>query len=184
LGGFAPDFALFAAYAKPFTLSGDCTYQLNVDSIVATKIYIRGKFNGNCKCWDKGINDTINIGLLPVGTYELIYKLIDIKPHYPVEIREIHSMKFVVSPSSKVQDVKIKEIDLYPNPCDSHINIIFSNDNEIKHIQLFDIFGKMIYEEDINLNSLQIDMSSYNQGFYFIRIVSNKSEYKYKIIKK
>jgi len=178
------DPVLFAAYAEPFTLSGDCTYQLNVDSIVATKIYISGKFDGNNKCWDKGINDTINIGLLPAGTYELIYKLIDINPHYPVEIREIHSIEFVVSLSSKVQDVKIKKFDLYPNPCNSHINIVFSNDNEIKHIQLFDVIGKMIYEENVNQNSLQINMSLYNQGIYFIKIVSNKSEYKHKIIKR
>ena len=179
------DPVFFATFSKAF--SGDCTYQLNIDSIIDTKIYISGKFESDVKCMEKGANDTINIGLLPAGTYELIYKFIDIKreddivPNVPTET---YSIEFVVSLSSKVQDVKITEFDLYPNPCDSHINIVFSNDNEIKHIQLFDIFGKMIYKENVNQNSLQINMSSYNQGIYFIKIVSNKSEYEHKIIKR
>ena len=179
------DSVLFAAYAEPFTFSGDCTYLLNVDSIVVTKIYISGKFDSNNKCWDKGINDSINIGLLPAGTYELIYKFIDINEYGAVYPIETYSIEFVVSLFSDIQEVKIKEIDLFPNPCDSHINILFSNiDNEIKHIQLFDIFGKMIYEEKVNQNSSQINISSYSQGIYFIKMLSNKGVYKHKIIKK
>ena len=180
------DPVLFATFSKPF--GGDCTYQLNIDSIIDTKIYVSGKFESDAKCAYKGANDTIDIGLLPAGTYELIYKFIDIKreddivPNVPTET---YSIAFVVSLSSKVQDVKIKEFDLYPNPCNSHINIVFPNtDNQIRHIQLFDIFGKMIDEKNVNQNLLQINMSSYNQGIYFIRIVSNKSEYKHKIIKR
>ena len=82
-------------------------------------------------------------------------------------------------------DKQFKEFELYPNPCDSYVNIVFSNiDNEIKHIQLFDIVGKMIYEKNVDQNSLQINMSSYNQGIYFIRITNNKNEHKHKIIKR
>ena len=177
----------FAMYAHPF--SGGCTHQFNVDSIIIdTKIYISGKFDSNDKCgalWDKEVNDTINIGLLPAGTYELIYTLIDINHYGARYLPETYSIEFVVSLSSEVQEVKIKEFELYPNPCDSYVNIVFSNiDNEIKHIQLFDIVGKMIYEKNVNQNSLQINMSSYNQGIYFIRITNNKNEYKYKIIKR
>ena len=180
------DPVLFATFSKPF--GGDCTYQLNIDSIIDTRIYISGKFASDAKCAYKGANDTIDIGLFPEGTYELIYKFIDIKdeddmvPNVPAET---YNIEFVVSQTSKVQDVKITEFDLYPNPCNSHINIVFSNiDNEIKHIQLFDIFGKMIYEKNLNQNSLQINMSPYNQGIYFIRITNNKNEHKHKIIKR
>jgi len=180
------DPVLFATFTKPF--GGDCTYQLNIDSIIDTNIYVSGKFESDVKCMGKGANDTIDIGLFPAGTYELIYKFIDIKrgdnivPNVPTET---YSIKFVVSTSSKVQDVKIKEFDLYPNPCNSYINILSPDiNNEIKYIQMFNIFGKMIYEKDVNQSLLQINMSSYNQGIYFIRIVSNKSEYKHKIIKR
>jgi hypothetical protein len=180
------DPVLFATFSEPF--GGDCTYQLNIDSIIDTKIYVSGKFESDAKCKGQGANDTINIGLFPTGTYELIYNFIDIKrendivPNVPTET---YSITFVVSQISKVQDIKIKEFYLYPNPCDSYFNIIFPDiDNEIKHIQLFDIFGKLIYEKYVNQNSLQINMSLYSQGIYFVKIVSNKSEYKCKIIKK
>jgi len=116
---------------------------------------------------------------------------IEIRPiqYNPVQnkLRILNNLTFqVIFPvSSKVKDVKIKEIDLFPNPCDSYINILFPNmDNEIKHIQLFNFFGKMVYEENVNQNSLQINMSSHNQGVYFIRIISDESEHKHKIIKR
>jgi len=180
------DPVLFAMYARPF--GGGCTHRFNVDSIIDTKIYISGKFNSDSKCgalWDKEVSDTIDIGLFAAGTYEIIYKFTDINEHGAVYPAETYSVEFVVSPSTKVQDVTIKKFDLYPNPCDSHINIVFSDiDNEIKHIQLFDIFGKMIYEKKVNQDSLQINMSSYNQGFYFIRITNSKNEYTHKIIKR
>jgi len=115
---------------------------------------------------------------------------IEIRPiqYNPVQnkLRILNNLTFqaVFSVSLKIQDVEIQEFDLYPNPCNSYINISFPDlDNEIKYIQMFDISGKLIYEENTNQNSLQINMSSYNQGIYFIRIVSNKSEYKHKIIK-
>ena len=180
------DNVFFATFSKPF--GGDCTYQLNIDSIIDTKIYVSGKFESDAKCAYKGANDTINIGVLSAGTYKLIYKFIDIKYEDDMVSNvptETYSIEFVVSQFSKVQDIIIKEFDLYPNPCDSHINIFLANtDNQIKHIQLFDIFGKMIYEKNVNQNLLQINMSLYNQGFYFIRIVSDKGEYKHKIIKR
>jgi hypothetical protein len=51
------DNVLFATFSKPF--GGDCTYQLNLDSIIDTKIYISGKFESDAKCMGKGANDTI-----------------------------------------------------------------------------------------------------------------------------
>ncbi len=181
------DPVIFATFSEPF--GGDCTYQLNIDSIIDTKIYISGKFESDTKCMGQGANNTINIGLFPAGTYELIYKFIDIKPEdsiVPNVPTETYSIVFVVSQLSEIQNIKIEESYLlYPNPCDSHINILFPDiDNEIKHIQLFDIFGKLVYEKDVSQNSLQMNMISYNQGIYFIRIISSKSEHKYKIIKK
>jgi len=180
------DSVLFATYAKPYIFEGGRTYQLNIDSIKEKKIYISGKFDSSNRNSPWIIrNSTVNIGLLPAGTYELIYKFIDINPNGAMFPIETYSINFVVSENSKVQDVKIKEFDLYPNPCNSYINISFPDtDNEIRHVQMFDISGKLIYEENTNQNSLQINMSSYNRGIYFIRVVSSKSEYKHKIIKR
>jgi hypothetical protein len=101
---------------------------------------------------------------------------------YPTET---YSLQFVVFSYLKIPEIKIKESVLYPNPVDSHINILSSDTSDvITYIQLFDILGKLIYEENVNKSSLQINMSSYNEGVYFVRIISNKSEFKHKIIKR
>ena len=93
------DSILFVTFASPF--SGSCTQQLNVDSIIDTKIYISGKYNSNNKCgaeWDKKVNDTINVGLFPAGVYEIIYTFIDINQYGAMYPTEIHRIKFFVSP--------------------------------------------------------------------------------------
>ena len=178
------DSVLFATFSSPF--GGDCTYLLNVDSIIAEKIYISGTHNSQFKCMKKGANDTICIGLFSVGTYEIIYTFMDTTPNTSLYVRptEIYNTVFDVS-SLKVSEVKINNANLYPNPCDTYVNISFSdNSNEIRNIQLFDVLGKMIYEKNMNQNTLQINMNSYNQGIYFVRIESNDGVANYKIIKK
>jgi len=180
------DSVLFAMYAHPF--GGSCTHQLKVDSIIDTKIYISGKFDSDNKCgalWDKEVSDTICIGLFSVGTYEIIYTFMDITTSsYIRRPTEIYNTVFDVS-SLKVSEVKINNANLYPNPCDTYVNISFSdNNNEIRNIQLFDALGKMIYEKNMNQNTLQINMNAYNQGIYFVRIESNDGVANYKIIKK
>lgn len=185
------DSVFFTILSSPF--SGSCTHNLKVDSIIDanntahTKIYISGKYDSGNKCgdfWDKDLNDTINIGLLPIGSYQLIYQFIDITSDEDMRHpTNTYWLWFDVYPFSKVQDNnKIKEIKIYPSPCNSHINIVFP-DMDNKHIQLFDVFGKIIFEKNTNQNSLQINMSSYNSGIYFINIESNNNIYNHKIIK-
>ena len=172
----------FAAFSSPFI--GDCSYQLNVDSIIDTTIYISGKIESDVNCYGEGANDTINLGLIPAGTYNLIYKFIDI--YSPPRIQtETYTLEFVVTISTNVQEIKKQETaTLYPNPCTSYINISFSSkSNENKHIQLFDALGKMIYEKESNQNPLQIDMSVYNQGIYYVKLPDNDAINVYKIIK-
>lgn len=70
------DSVRFAVYSQPF--SGDCTYEMTLDSVKNNYIYINGIFNGNNKCMGEGINDTVNIGMFPTGSYYIIYSFIDI----------------------------------------------------------------------------------------------------------
>lgn len=90
------DSVLFVTFSPPF--GGDCTYQLNIDSINTTKIYISGKFESDAKCAYKGANDTINIGLLPAGKYELFYALRDVSQYGAGCPIEKYNIKFVVTP--------------------------------------------------------------------------------------
>ena len=79
----------------------------HIDSIIAEKIYISGEY-ARCLCI-QATNYTVNIGVFPAGTYEIIYTAIDFNFYsylystlkyrgnfYP---NDIYRIKFDVSPS-------------------------------------------------------------------------------------
>ena len=173
----------FATFSPPF--GGDCTYQLNVDSVIDAKIYISGKFNNQAKCKEKGACDTVEIGLLSPGAYELIYKFIDIYDETEGFIipTEEYTLPFVVDNVVGLQSIEKQQLEIFPNPCNTYINVSFpAMNNEYKYIRLFDSSGKIVYETQTDQEQLQIDMSKYMQGVYSVWLLNNGVS-GYKIIK-
>jgi len=70
---------------------------------------------------------------------------------------------------------------LYPNPCSSIIKIE-SIDASICKIDIIDLFGRIVYSTDF-YQTVEIDVSSYPNGFYFVKIKQeNKPMYYGKIV--
>jgi hypothetical protein len=72
-------------------------------------------------------------------------------------------------------------INVYPNPTRDIVNVQLTMHNAQEEgidIQLFDMFGRLLYVVETNgrtsLQTTQIDMSSYAQGVYFVKAVSNR----------
>ena len=90
-----------------------------------------------------------------------------------------------IRPCSKVLSIieftKKENIELliYPNPCSYQLNIQFKNDeNHPLHIEIFDINGRKISENNINnSNNYTEDVSQLINGLYFIRIYSNQGQF-------
>jgi hypothetical protein len=57
---------------------------------------------------------------------------------------------------------------LYPNPANSSITI-YSASSSIEEIRVFDINGKILLNQKTNANSIELDVSSFQNGVYFIR---------------
>ncbi len=77
------------------------------------------------------------------------------------------------------------KVEVYPNPSSDIVNIRLKNSKEkIFEIEVFDIFGKqIIVKSNIRTPSSIIDVSSYEKGVYFYKIISsNKEVYSGKII--
>jgi hypothetical protein len=69
---------------------------------------------------------------------------------------------------------------VYPNPTSGILNVQCTRNNEEwtpDEIHLFDAYGKLIYMKtnisDMYLQTVQIDMSQYAYGFYFVKAVKN-----------
>jgi PKD repeat protein len=69
-------------------------------------------------------------------------------------------------------DDEDNQIIIYPNPASSILYIENNAKDVINNISIFDISGREIYQETIKKEeNIQIDVSSYKQGVYFIKIL-------------
>lgn len=69
----------------------------------------------------------------------------------------------------------------YPNPTTSKLNLLFDEINN-KTIYLTDLIGNEILTFKNNSNNIQLDLTSYPKGIYFIRVDTDNSSSTQKII--
>jgi hypothetical protein len=66
------------------------------------------------------------------------------------------------------EDNKI-ELKLYPNPASNQINIRNKNNKMLGTVSIYDISGKMIYNNFIGSSQAIIDVKSFSPGVYYLR---------------
>lgn len=73
------------------------------------------------------------------------------------------------------------DLTIYPNPTNEYLNIS-GNLLQNKSFKIYDIFGNLIYSDDLKQ---EIDMSSFASGIYFLKLINkyNRIEQIEKIIK-
>ena len=72
-------------------------------------------------------------------------------------------------------------IKLYPNPTKN--NLIISNQEAISQIQIYNISGQLLLNQEFNLNQINLDISKYSSGIYFVNVFVNDKSKLFKIIK-
>ena len=60
-------------------------------------------------------------------------------------------------------------VDLYPNPTKGMVNIFSEN---IQRVTVFNMFGQMVLDTEVNGNETSINMSSFSAGVYMVRIAT------------
>lgn len=75
---------------------------------------------------------------------------------------------------NKVESSKSTNIRIFPNPTEDIVTINFGDDrNAINTITLIDIHGIELYKNYTDLMEIEIDLSKYTYGIYFLRINNN-----------
>ncbi|HNW99142.1 MAG TPA: carboxypeptidase regulatory-like domain-containing protein [Bacteroidales bacterium] len=107
---------------------------------------------------------------------------------FNVDSSDIHanqdSIEEVVESADNTNEIineDFRKFKYYPNPTSSVLNIEF--DGEVKEIYLADISGKLLERFKIDNNMLQIDMSKYPVGIYFVQCFNNNKWLSGKIVK-
>lgn len=144
--------------------------------------------------------DNINLAYTPVGVLNLLaqgYVAYTIKPKKPVREgtklntkadiyfdynapittnETINTFSDQIMSSNPVH-IKTSEIDLFPNPANSQLNITIPKSfSGIKTIQIINLLGQIenVYQE--NKNQTRIDISSLNSGLHFIRVTDSSNQ--------
>jgi len=77
----------------------------------------------------------------------------------------------------------ISELEVFPNPAKNTFNIRKTTNNNLSNFTIYNALGKEIYTmENIEREVFSIDVSTWEQGFYFIHFSTNNKQYVEKII--
>ena len=115
------------------------------------------------------INDVVISGLQD-GEHTIYIWLVD-HMHNPLNPPVEESITFVIDTGLNSGDYQILDMMVYPNPVDGNYFTILSPVEGLKEIQVFSVTGRKIMDTTINGNTL--DVSSFNSGFYMLKVTIN-----------
>lgn len=153
-----------------FAYSG-CSLGSSSVSIIGTNITVHTSYNTGIGPAFCNSIDTLVIGKLYAGTYELTCHLADTAPPTTYDIDTII---FTIQQASGFQfiDNLSQEIKVYPNPAITEFTIelkTFLADNDI---DIISVLGQKIKTVKENRDIIKIDISDLTDGIYFIVITS------------
>ena len=101
----------------------------------------------------------------------------DIPANFSDAIMEIDYVRvYQQSPLSLNATGQITKASITPNPAQDMVKISLSSDKLIKNIQLFDVTGKLILNQNnIDKNSTNLYVSDLNSGLYIVSIKTNET---------
>ncbi len=131
--------------------------------------------------------DTIFIGNLSAGTYELVYEILDSSG----TSFDLDTTDFIVSQTTTIENLqnsKKNSFHIYPNPVKENLIIKFEKTardaHNISKITIIDIRGKKIYEQVTKKNKLIINGKVFStKGVYFLKIEHDNNLNIIKIVK-
>lgn len=89
-----------------------------------------------------------------------------------------------VSNALNVAEVPSEEnrFKIYPNPANDYLNVFLSNSEKITSFKIYDVFGKIVLKNELQ-RSEQINISTLQTGFYFIKVKTETKDYVSKFLK-
>jgi bilirubin oxidase len=89
--------------------------------------------------------------------------------------------QFIVkNTTTSINDTASKPFVLYPNPTNDIIHI---SGLGLGEIYLYNVQGQLINYKIISKDQVDVDISQYSQGIYFLTIISNDNKHTYQIVK-
>lgn len=171
--------------AVPVFVDIDTTFHLLIGSKMGDIFYysdIESNIDGNFNLVDASL-DNINIG------YQSAPAVSSLMPDNRLVLMLGNKRGGLgLYKSGFVSEVGVEEIDIldfsiYPNPAQNSVFINVENafNNPVK-IEITDLTGRVIYNQNLTSNQTEINTSSFSNGLYLINLISNGKKYTQKLI--
>ena len=83
----------------------------------------------------------------------------------------------IVEVATEVNTVKSAIVKIYPNQAVSILNIDFNHISNYRNLSIYNSLGQKMYETNINGNEMQIDVSRYQKGIYYIQTIDKNNRF-------
>lgn len=149
------------AYPQPdinLTLPNDC-YIFNITDSYG---------DGMCCAYGQGGYQVLSNGVLIPGMSGGNFTSSETKP-------------FRVDNSLSVSENQIANVTIYPNPSNGLVNVVLQEDMQIK---VFDITGKVVYQNTLATGTSQLNLAHLQSGAYIVNFTGNNTSASQKLILK
>ena len=75
-----------------------------------------------------------------------------------------------------------RKVMAYPNPTSGIVHVQTEGQSMVE-VQVFDLFGKMLFQQSIGETEFSVDLSNYSSGTYLLRIISNEGVETVKVVR-
>ena len=107
-----------------------------------------------------------------------------IVPCGTTEFGEVEDYKVSVVPFLGVEDLFFSSVAIFPNPATDQLSIDLSDLEEAVSVELVDITGKVVTQRVQSGGTiLQLDMSPFAKGSYYVRLLSGNNKTTRKVVK-
>ena len=82
---------------------------------------------------------------------------------------------FVVNSTKSPENLKQKNITVYPNPADEQIYVEMQTHKEAFYVQIYEPSGRMLLKTEIIQNPEKIDCSKFPSGIYLVKVLNSEN---------
>ncbi len=123
--------------------------------------------------------DTINLGILPAGTYSVIFKAIlsnESATCNPIDSNSVQ-INLELSGSNPTKEISNAfEIRCFPNPVTQNL-LYLQSKQTIKAIEITNAIGLHVFrKDDFADKHIEINMTGFANGIYFAKIISSDNK--------
>lgn len=180
----SPDGDIFVTgyFDDPADDAGDPLYSTTKDVFVS-KFNVNGQLQW--KSLIEGISNHQTTDLSMNGNQSIIMSGLycestDFDPentnYFLTEPNAFFLVKWDVSENASVSEIKDDQFRVFPNPASEKVKIELSNDAFMQGVEVVNALGNVIYKDELLIsNSVELNVSEFLPGYYFIRIMQKDS---------